>query len=447
MRFDRDVCRKFTSLTEDEIEYLFQYSANLQELADQSGSDVFLDCKSSTGHSAVVAAEAKPVEKGFSAYDRSLIGLIVPWKNEPAVERTFRLGIPTMGIKTDKTPGGRAVAQFVTPVFRQADLLGALIYEVLWTKAEPEENEPDEVDSDFDRLQEAVLLIDHDGVITYANHSARRLFRKIGYVEDLAGMKAENIWKESSEAPDRSESSTCYHEEIQKIGDFTLRGRMVPDRRRADGRILMLEDLTETENLRLQCEQQKVEEREFVHRMKNSIQLLSGTFEYKAQRCEDSAAGMIYHEAAARSASLLAGLGRRGDNHGNTDLYQRLTDQCRNISEMLSRSPIEMHGKSVWVPDDHAVVLSLAVNELVFNSIKYAYDDVKEGRIVVDLEPGDLYQSVTVSDYGHGFDTDRMSAGTGLRLVRQLVQERLNGDLEIESSPDGTRVTIRFLIV
>lgn len=447
MVFDSDVCRKFTSLEEDDIQYLLNYSAHLQELADQSGSDIFLDCRSGSGRSAVVVGEAKPVRKGNSAYDHSLIGLIVPWENEPAVDRTFRLGVQTAGIATNKTPGGAAVAQFVTPIYREDRLLGVLIYEVQWPQSEQEEIQPLDEEAEYDDFLEAVLRFDGKGIITYANHSAKKLFREIGYVENLIGMKVENIWRGSFSDRGVERDSAGFRGEIQQIGSFTLRGTCIPDSQNKDSWLLLLEDLSEREKLRHLCEQQQVEKREFVHRMKNSIQLLSETFEYKANRCEDSQIKMVYHEASARSIALLAGVGSRRGEHDAADLYQMLKIQCGNIAEMLNRPPIELHGRSVLVSNDQAVILCMVVNELIFNSLKYAYKNVREGRIDVNLEPGELYHAVTVTDYGCGFNPDEVISGTGLDLIREMVQERLNGDLEIRSGPEGTRVIVRFLIV
>lgn len=56
----RMLCQKYTDLTDAEISYLESYGALLPALANAEQADVFIDCRTVSGRSAIVVCEAKP---------------------------------------------------------------------------------------------------------------------------------------------------------------------------------------------------------------------------------------------------------------------------------------------------------------------------------------------------------------------------------------------------
>ena len=66
-------------------------SAVLQPLANVEDADIFTDWPSEDGD-AIVVAEAKPSYVP-SSYKKTVVGLLAKQENEPAVARTFRLGV------------------------------------------------------------------------------------------------------------------------------------------------------------------------------------------------------------------------------------------------------------------------------------------------------------------------------------------------------------------
>ena len=87
----RDLCHKYTVLTEDEISTIEALAPFLQTIADLTDADIFIDCPCRNADS-IVVAEAKP--SGVpSSYQKSVVGLLAKAENEPAVARTSRLGV------------------------------------------------------------------------------------------------------------------------------------------------------------------------------------------------------------------------------------------------------------------------------------------------------------------------------------------------------------------
>lgn len=56
----RMLCQKYTDLTDAEISYLESYGALLPALANAEQADVFIDCRTVSGRSAIVSVRRSP---------------------------------------------------------------------------------------------------------------------------------------------------------------------------------------------------------------------------------------------------------------------------------------------------------------------------------------------------------------------------------------------------
>ncbi len=96
---------------------------------------------------------------------------------------------------------------------------------------------------------------------------------------------------------------------------------------------------------------------------------------------------------------------------------------------------------------DAATPCGLLVNELISNALKYAFPDGGAGEIRVALhatDDGDI--ELVVSDDGVGMPAEfdwRGARTLGLRLVRNLVERQLQGQLDLDRA-HGTKWRIRF---
>ncbi|UQT50158.1 histidine kinase N-terminal domain-containing protein [Flavonifractor plautii] len=77
----RMLCQKYTDLTDAEISYLESYGALLPALANAEQADVFIDCRTVSGRSAIVVCEAKP-QTVPSNYRSSILGMLIHWRDE-----------------------------------------------------------------------------------------------------------------------------------------------------------------------------------------------------------------------------------------------------------------------------------------------------------------------------------------------------------------------------
>jgi two-component sensor histidine kinase len=105
-----------------------------------------------------------------------------------------------------------------------------------------------------------------------------------------------------------------------------------------------------------------------------------------------------------------------------------------------------MEGDDFEVESDIATSVALVINELLQNSLKYAFTNRESGAVRITVSKGTLYSRIKISDNGCGFDVkDIKQEGLGLKIVRSLVEDKLNGNLKIESNKQGTIVTFDFL--
>ena len=94
---------------------------------------------------------------------------------------------------------------------------------------------------------------------------------------------------------------------------------------------------------------------------------------------------------------------------------------------------------------DIATSVALVINELLQNSLKYAFTGRESGTIRIIVTYGELYSQIQVIDDGCGFQVSQDSAKhLGLNIVETLVRDRLHGRLSIQSDSTGTCVTFDF---
>ena len=101
---------------------------------------------------------------------------------------------------------------------------------------------------------------------------------------------------------------------------------------------------------------------------------------------------------------------------------------------------------------DTAIPCGLVINELVSNSLKYAFPDGKHGKVLISLirNHGDTRHDnayeLIVSDDGIGIPEDfdiSKADSLGLQLVTNLVEHQLQGNVQINRT-SGTEFQISF---
>jgi two-component sensor histidine kinase len=185
--------------------------------------------------------------------------------------------------------------------------------------------------------------------------------------------------------------------------------------------------------------------RELQHRMKNNLQLVVSFLALQLRQTKSEEA----RERISAVTDRVLAIGLAHDQlsfkeSGSTvNMQDYLNALCANIDPHRPQIAIKVDLDTAHIPLDRAVPVGLVVNELVTNSVKYAFDE-EGGTITVTLRVDQVIgeAELTVGDTGRGMSGARPGA-FGLRLVESLAGQ-LGGTLTREDVPKGTLVRLRF---
>ena len=91
--------------------------------------------------------------------------------------------------------------------------------------------------------------------------------------------------------------------------------------------------------------------------------------------------------------------------------------------------------------------IALITNELISNSLKYAFSGREKGNITISVKETGKGYEYRYTDDGVGFPPGLRIDGTntlGLKLVKAFVNQ-LDGEMEFKSSDEGIKVIINFV--
>ena len=189
--------------------------------------------------------------------------------------------------------------------------------------------------------------------------------------------------------------------------------------------------------------------KEVHHRVKNNMQVMSSLIELASSELRDAADRTLLLETQERIRAMaqLHELLYSSDDLSSIDAGEYLEAVVTELAYGHGFPEVERrigHGR---VDIDHAVPLGLIANELVLNSIKYAYPPGSRGPIRVSFGVAGPRFSLQVFDEGRGFPPgfDPFGASSmGLTLVRSLAAQ-LKAKLEF-SGPPGLVADLSFEI-
>jgi two-component sensor histidine kinase len=187
--------------------------------------------------------------------------------------------------------------------------------------------------------------------------------------------------------------------------------------------------------------------REIHHRVKNNLQLVSSLLTLQGRSIDNKSAQKAINEGKSRirSMALIHQDLYQRENLTSVNTQQYFKNLCQELYTTYSISKdkvtLEMDIEDIPVDVDTLVPLGLITNEIISNSLKYAFPNNKKGKLKVMLKGnnGGLY--LKVSDDGIGYDTREISANSfGTRLIYSLTQQ-LEAELNI-STENGTTIEI-----
>ncbi|MCZ7401919.1 MAG: PAS domain S-box protein [Candidatus Methanoperedens sp.] len=216
-------------------------------------------------------------------------------------------------------------------------------------------------------------------------------------------------------------------------------------------------DITERksaeEKIETSLKEKEILLREIHHRVKNNMQIISSLLGLASGSIKDKKYADMFHESQNRitSMSLIHEKLYRSRDLAKIDLKEYIRDLANAIFQSCGVKNgmivLNINIENVHLGVDHSIPLGLIVNELITNSLKYAFPGERKAEIKVSLHLIDENTfELIISDNGVGipYNVDfRKTESLGLRLVTLLVENQLKGKIDLDRSK-GTEFNIKF---
>jgi len=216
------------------------------------------------------------------------------------------------------------------------------------------------------------------------------------------------------------------------------------------------DDITERrhneERIHSSLKEKEVLLKEIHHRVKNNLQVISSLLYLQATQIRDRQTANVFKDSQSRVKAMALVHERlyRSSDLARIDFAGYVQDVTHHLlrSYQTSQTNIRLNVDvdPVSFNIDTAIPCALIVNELVSNSMKYAFPNKSDGEIRIRLtQESDDTLNLVISDNGVGFPPDMSLEQTnslGLQLVYNLTSQ-LNGTVEIRNH-GGAEVDIRF---
>jgi two-component system, sensor histidine kinase PdtaS len=191
--------------------------------------------------------------------------------------------------------------------------------------------------------------------------------------------------------------------------------------------------------------------KEIHHRVKNNLQIISSLLSMQTRGLKDEKMKDAMKESQSRVKTMAL-------IHEKLYQYENLSkinmqEYIQQLSDFLTQTyrsdkdiKITIDAADVNLDMDMAVPLGLITNELLSNSLKYAFENQDRGEITISFSqkvPGSY--ALLIKDSGKGLDENldiENAKSLGLKLVKTLTRQ-INGQLKIVPQP-GASFEIEF---
>jgi PAS domain S-box-containing protein len=224
------------------------------------------------------------------------------------------------------------------------------------------------------------------------------------------------------------------------------------------GAVESFTDMTEIKNaeekLKASIKEKEILLKEIHHRVKNNMQLIHSMLNIQLQYVKDPEAVDLFKDSVSRieTMGLIHNELYRYTMYADIDFGAFIPKLIDNLCSTYKRQEITMkiEAEEIHLGIDDAIPLSLILNELVSNSLKYAFPEGDKGAVLVKLffDKNTRLCNLIVHDNGKGlppgFDFTDNTTSFGLLMVN-LLSSQLQGTVRL-NSVDGTEFIITFPI-
>lgn len=319
----------------------------------------------------------------------------------------------------------------------------------------------------FESGDQLMWTIGMDRRLTSFNQNyAKAIYDMYGYYPEIGkSMRSarsagyHEIWDERYEAAFQGKQVEFISERVNLNGVKIIRQMILYPIKDNDNKVIEISgigfDITENkkneERITQSLKEKEVLLKEVHHRVKNNMQVISSILNLQSSYVKDAYALNLLKECQNRIKSMA---------FIHESLYQTKNFESVNFSEYittLSKNLVHTYSinskniKLVLTLDklflnlDSSIPCGLIINEIISNSLKYAFPDNRDGIIFVTLKVDNNQVRIEAGDNGVGIPQGidiKHTETLGLQLVDTLV-EQINGTLVLDRRK-GTKFIIEF---
>lgn len=205
-----------------------------------------------------------------------------------------------------------------------------------------------------------------------------------------------------------------------------------------------------TAELTKQKEEKEILLKEIHHRVKNNLQVINSLINLQSGNVKDPEALSIFEECKNRikSISLIHESLYKSNQVSQINLrdylsmmVKSLIDTYRIDKNIELKTDLNIH----YLNLNTILPLGLMLNEIISNSLKYAFPDRKDGEIYIQLKADGEFYELTIGDNGIGYKGDPFEGDhptLGLELVK-ILADQLDGTIQ-KMSVEGTYYYLKF---
>ncbi|MCZ3364581.1 sensor histidine kinase [Methanobacterium veterum] len=221
------------------------------------------------------------------------------------------------------------------------------------------------------------------------------------------------------------------------------------------GHLLIIQDINKRkkleDELKKSLEEKDLMMKEIHHRVKNNFMIIQSLLQLQSRHINDEDVLEIFKESQNRIKSM-AFVHQRLYQHDNLkkinfgDYPETLaSDIFKSYVSKPDQIILDIDTEDVALDIDTAIPLGLILNELISNSLKYAFSDGRNGRLMVKSYLKGSKYGLIVSDDGIGLPEGldyKKSDSLGLKLIHSL-SDQIGADVKLDTT-NGTKFEITF---
>jgi len=206
------------------------------------------------------------------------------------------------------------------------------------------------------------------------------------------------------------------------------------------------------EKIKKSLNEKEVLLREIHHRVKNNMQIISSLLRLQSQTIKDKTYSQLFEESQNRITSMALVHEKLYQSRDlakiefNAYIRDMVTGLFQSYGISTDRINLIFDVGDVSLGINSAIPCGLIINELVTNSLKYAFPDGRKGELKITVHEIDNEIELVISDNGIGIPENidfRNTESLGLKLVSILAERQLRGNLNLDRKT-GTEFRIRF---